>query len=104
MSILLSVLSITMSPPMLPPSIPNNILELTGCPTTHEVLGDLRVTVSDSSLSTDDVLEEIRSSIHSNINANTDATLSLKNVVVSTNVQSGVNRPPTPPRPPELPP
>lgn len=87
-----------------PPSIPNHILELTGCPNTYEVLADVRLTVSDDSLTQQEVTDRLRSSLRSSINANTSLSLSTHSIVVSTSVQSGVNRPPTPPRPPSLPP
>ena len=91
------------SPPS-PPSIPNYMMELTGCPESHEVLADLRLTVSDTSLTQDEVIEQIRDSIHTNINNNTALSISKHNIVVSASVQSGINRPPVPPRPPSSPP
>lgn len=85
--------------PASPPSIPNYMMELTGCPESHEVLADIHLTISDTSLTQDEVIEQIRDSIHSNINNNTAVSISKHNIVVSTSVQSGINRPPVPPRP-----
>lgn len=88
----------------IPPSIPNQMLELTGCPESHEVLTTLRLSISDDSLSQDQLIQQIRDSIHTNINANTAVSVPKHNIVVSTDVQSGIDRPPVPPRPPDLPP
>lgn len=98
------------SPPVTPyppPSLPNHILELSGCSDTtteYEVLVDLRVTVSNTSLTNDQVVARTRDAIHSNIVANTGVSVPLHNIVVSTEVQTGIMRPPTPPRPPSMPP
>lgn len=93
----------TASPPPTPPALPNHVLELDGCPTTHEVLADLRVTVSDATLTDDEVATRVREALHANLNANGGVTVPLHNVVVATDTQAGANRPPLPPRPPDAP-
>ena len=91
------------APSQPPPLLPNHILELDGCPRSYEVLTNVRVTADDS-LSRATVVERVRESLHANINENTGVSVPLHNIVVSTSVQSGVNRPPSPPQPPALPP